>query len=77
MRNGIASVGRPRLMLWGGWEFYSKVLRHDRRRIEAERLDIQLVAWTLNDPAEISEALEIGVDGLVTDYPARVVRLLR
>lgn len=75
--NPVASVGRPRLMLWGGWKFYRKVLEHDRKRIDEEQLGIELVAWTLNDVGELGQVLKIGVDGIVTDHPARLARLLR
>lgn len=34
-------------------------------------------AWTINEPAEISRLIEMGVDGIVTDFPARMVRLLK
>jgi glycerophosphoryl diester phosphodiesterase len=29
-------------------------------------------AWTINDEAEMKRLIELGVDGLVTDYPARM-----
>lgn len=33
-------------------------------------------AWTVNTPAEINAAIDSGVDGVITDYPARAQRLL-
>ncbi len=35
------------------------------------RLDVQ--AWTINDPDRMVELLELGVDGIITDYPERVL----
>jgi glycerophosphoryl diester phosphodiesterase len=29
--------------------------------------------WTINEPDEIAALLALGVDGIVSDYPARVV----
>jgi glycerophosphoryl diester phosphodiesterase len=77
MGNRFASVGRPRLMLWGGLEYYLDVLRHDRARIDGEGLDVSLIAWTINEAAELSQVLSVGVDGVLTDYPRRAAGLVR
>ncbi|MCH2171153.1 glycerophosphodiester phosphodiesterase [Myxococcota bacterium] len=37
---------------------------------------IQVHVWTLNDPLEMSALLDLGVDGIVTDHPGRLVDLL-
>jgi glycerophosphoryl diester phosphodiesterase len=73
----VCSIGRPRLMLWGGWKLYSGILRHDRALIDASGADILQLAWTLNDEDELREAWEIGVDGIVTDDPALARRTAR
>ena len=40
---------------------------------EAENM--LLIPWTLNEEAEIKRALELGVDGIISDYPDRVIAL--
>lgn len=37
---------------------------------------VQVHVWTINDPEEMTQLLEIGVDGIITDYPGRLSRLL-
>jgi len=34
-------------------------------------------AWTVNEPDEMRRLIELGVDGLVTDFPGRLAELLR
>ncbi len=33
-------------------------------------------AWTINEEAEMERLIELGIDGLVTDHPGRMVELL-
>jgi glycerophosphoryl diester phosphodiesterase len=33
---------------------------------------MKLIPWTVNDPLEAARLIELGVDGLITDYPGRV-----
>jgi glycerophosphoryl diester phosphodiesterase len=39
---------------------------------EAQALGIQVLAWTVNEPAQIEAMLDLGVDGIVSDRPDRV-----
>ena len=43
----------------------------------AHRNGIEVHVWTINDPAEMEEMLALGVDGIITDYPTRLLPLLR
>jgi len=42
----------------------------------ARRADLKVVAWTVNEPAEMRELVEVGVDGIITDYPDRLTKVL-
>lgn len=37
----------------------------------AHRLGLKVVPWTVNDPQDIATLIDLGVDGLITDYPDR------
>jgi glycerophosphoryl diester phosphodiesterase len=39
---------------------------------EAHRLGLAMTVWTVNEPAEMACLIEMGVDGIVTDYPDRL-----
>lgn len=38
---------------------------------EAHALEVAVVPWTVNEPAEMTRLIEWGVDGLISDYPDR------
>ena len=40
---------------------------------EARKKDLQVICWTVNHPAHIRTLMEAGVDGIMSDYPDRLV----
>lgn len=38
---------------------------------------LKVVAWTVNDPARMRELIRAGVDGIITDYPDRLDKVIR
>jgi len=39
--------------------------------------DVKVIPWTVNEEADIRKMLELGVDGIISDYPDRVVELVQ
>src|ERR1700738_4585285 len=40
---------------------------------EARKKDLQVVCWTVNHPAHMRLLIDAGVDGIMSDYPGRLV----
>ena len=43
---------------------------------EAQALGLKVVPWTVNNSSEMTHLIDIGVDGLITDYPDRALPVL-
>jgi glycerophosphoryl diester phosphodiesterase len=43
---------------------------------EAHALGLKVVPWTVNDPSQMRRLIDIGVDGIITDYPDRLRRVM-
>jgi glycerophosphoryl diester phosphodiesterase len=43
---------------------------------DAHRRGVAVHVWTVNETADMSRLLNAGVDGIMTDYPDRLLRLL-
>ena len=69
----------PRMVKAAGGAIWSPFYRDvDRARIdEAHALGLKVVVWTVNDPAQIERMLDLGVDGLISDRPDIVRKILR
>jgi glycerophosphoryl diester phosphodiesterase len=52
------------------WSPYYRDLQEADLR-EAQSLGLKVVVWTVNDPADMASLIDLGVDGIITDYPDR------
>jgi glycerophosphoryl diester phosphodiesterase len=48
-----------------------------RVRRQATDLGMAVVAWTVNEPADIARMLDLGLEGIISDYPDRVLAELK
>jgi glycerophosphoryl diester phosphodiesterase len=39
--------------------------------------NLQVHAWTINDPGDMQRFADLGIDGIITDYPDRLLEVLR
>lgn len=68
----------PRRVKAAGCETWSMFWRNLTPELaaEARALGLTLLPWTVNDPAEMARLVDLGVDGLITDYPDRLRKVL-
>jgi glycerophosphoryl diester phosphodiesterase len=58
--------------------FYQNWELVTRQSVEfAHSFGIEMHVWTVNEEAEMSELLDMGVDGLISDYPRRALEVVR
>ncbi|MFK5978058.1 MAG: glycerophosphodiester phosphodiesterase [Rhizobiaceae bacterium] len=68
----------PRLIKSLGGKIWSPFSRDaDQESIdEAHALGIQVVVWTVNDKSQMKQLIQMGVDGIISDYPDRLREVL-
>ncbi len=57
------------------WCPYFEELNHDEL-VHAQALGLRVNVWTVNDFDDIHRMADMGVDGIISDYPARVENIL-
>ena len=67
-------AGLPQMVKAAGgaiWSpFHGNLTAEDLKT--AQGLGLQVIPWTVNDPADIDRLIGWGVDGIISDYPDRV-----
>ena len=43
---------------------------------DARANGLKILPWTVNDPADMARLIDAGVDGIITDYPDRLRRVM-
>jgi glycerophosphoryl diester phosphodiesterase len=64
----------PRLVKAAGCAVWSPFFRDVTAEAvaEAKSLGLQVAVWTVNERADLVRMIELGVDGIITDYPDRL-----
>lgn len=75
---GLKGRSLPALVKAAGCETWSMFWRNLTPTLaaEARALGLKLLPWTVNDEAEMTRLIELGVDGIITDYPDRLRRVM-
>ena len=74
----LGAVYRPACQAFQVPEYSSGIRVLTKRFVEtAHGLNLAVHVWTINEVTDMKRLLALGVDGIVTDYPDRLISLLR
>ena len=68
----------PRLVKAAGCSAWSMFWRNltPEAAAEARGLGLQVLPWTVNEPADMARLIDWRVDGIITDYPDRLRKVM-
>ena len=68
----------PKLVAAAGCAYWSAFWRNltPAALANAHAAGLKVLAWTVNDPREMARLVDMGVDGIITDYPDRARKVL-
>jgi len=80
-----ASAGRPTILELAPWTTYRRLVQHDvqlKKKHNDENNnstpDIKgFIGWTINERSEMKCLLKLGIDGLVTDHPQKLFKVVK
>ena len=69
----------PRLIKQAGGDIWSPYFRDlNRARLkEARALGLRVIVWTVNEAPDMHKLMDMGVDGIISDYPDRLREVVR
>jgi len=78
LNNSNASAGKPTDLEAAPWSTFHRLITHDRFLMENKPADTdeKLYAWTINKRRELSCLIKLGVDGILTDKPKLLKKLI-
>ena len=82
LKNSIASVGRPTAFQLAPWTTYRRLIKYDIKKQEEfnqsnTKIPVdRLISWTINYKREMKCLVKMGVDGILTDKPDKLNKLL-
>ncbi len=78
VRSALAGEAPPRdaMALQIPRDFGGRALLTERLVEHAHRHEIAVHVWTINDPDEMTEILDMGADGIITDHPEQLAGVL-
>lgn len=56
---------------------YYKLVKNTEYVDSIRTKEMRLIPWTINEPKDIESMIELGVDGIISDYPERVMEKLQ
>jgi glycerophosphoryl diester phosphodiesterase len=76
-RLGLGSLYRSPAVAFQVPEYFGDIQVIRPRFLEVARsFNVRVQVWTVNEEDDLSRMLAMGVDGIVTDYPDRLLRLM-
>ena len=69
----------PRMIKQAGGDIWSPYFRdlQPARLAEAQALGLRVIVWTVNDVPDMQKLIDLGVDGIISDYPDRLREVAR